>query len=71
YKKVHTKSISMGFGLTNENQKAEVSTVNEKIESMRPHYHVDAQADKKTTTSSTSEPQYISFRPKKIENKDL
>ncbi|KNZ60291.1 uncharacterized protein VP01_1579g3 [Puccinia sorghi] len=34
YKKVHTKSISMGFGLTNEDQKVQISTVNEKLESM-------------------------------------
>ncbi|KNZ62082.1 uncharacterized protein VP01_13161g1 [Puccinia sorghi] len=40
YKKVDTKSISMGFGLTNEDQKAEISTVNEKLESMCHHYHV-------------------------------
>ncbi|KNZ62486.1 hypothetical protein VP01_1264g2 [Puccinia sorghi] len=39
YKKVHTKSISTGFGLTNEDQKVGISTINEKLESMFPHYH--------------------------------
>ncbi|KNZ44463.1 hypothetical protein VP01_9142g1, partial [Puccinia sorghi] len=40
YKKVHTKPISMGFGLTNEDQKEVISTINEKLEIMCPHYHV-------------------------------
>ncbi|KNZ64645.1 hypothetical protein VP01_10087g1, partial [Puccinia sorghi] len=40
YKKVHTKSISTGFGLTDEDQKAGISTINEKLESMCPNYHV-------------------------------
>ncbi|KNZ47681.1 hypothetical protein VP01_6223g1 [Puccinia sorghi] len=39
YKKVHTKSISTGFGLTNEDQKAGISTINENLESMCPQYH--------------------------------
>ncbi|KNZ60084.1 hypothetical protein VP01_1612g7 [Puccinia sorghi] len=39
YKQVNTKSISMGFGLTNEDQKVGISTTNDKIESMCPHYH--------------------------------
>ncbi|KNZ56515.1 hypothetical protein VP01_2388g3 [Puccinia sorghi] len=72
YKKVHTKSIAMGFGLTNGDQKAVISTMDEKLESMCPHYHamnelmgdqaffnpwykVNAQAENKTTSSSTSE----------------
>ncbi|KNZ58808.1 hypothetical protein VP01_1859g2, partial [Puccinia sorghi] len=40
YKKVHTKSIATGFGLTNEDRKAGICTINEKLESMCPHYHV-------------------------------
>ncbi|KNZ64670.1 hypothetical protein VP01_10055g1 [Puccinia sorghi] len=39
YKKVHTKSISTGFGLTDEDQKGEISTIDEKIESLCPQYH--------------------------------
>ncbi|KNZ63141.1 hypothetical protein VP01_11829g1, partial [Puccinia sorghi] len=39
YKKFHTKSISTGFGLTDEYCKAEISKINEKLESMCPHYH--------------------------------
>ncbi|KNZ64200.1 hypothetical protein VP01_10565g1 [Puccinia sorghi] len=39
YKKVHTNSIATGFGLTNEDQKG-ICTINEKFESMCPHYHV-------------------------------
>ncbi|KNZ47294.1 hypothetical protein VP01_6538g2 [Puccinia sorghi] len=39
YKKVHTKSISTGFGLTNEDGKAGITTINEKLEIMFPHYH--------------------------------
>ncbi|KNZ48383.1 hypothetical protein VP01_5706g1, partial [Puccinia sorghi] len=37
YKKVHTKFILAGFGLTNEDQKAGISTINEKLESMLMH----------------------------------
>jgi len=72
YKKVHTKSISTGFGLTDEDRKAGISTIDEKLESMCPHYHamnelmgdrafvnpwfkVNAQGDKESTPSSTSE----------------
>ncbi|KNZ48106.1 hypothetical protein VP01_5904g1, partial [Puccinia sorghi] len=59
YKKVHTRSISMGFGLTNEDQKAGISKINDKLESIqafiKPWFKVDAQADKKIA-SSTSEP---------------
>ncbi|KNZ47676.1 hypothetical protein VP01_622g2 [Puccinia sorghi] len=40
YRKFLTKSISTGFGLTNEDQKAEISTIDEKLESICPHYHV-------------------------------
>ncbi|KNZ60384.1 hypothetical protein VP01_15623g1, partial [Puccinia sorghi] len=36
----HTKSISTGFDLTNEDQKAGISTINEKVERMCPPYHV-------------------------------
>ena len=39
YKKVHTKSLSTGFGLTDEDRKAGISTIDEKLESMCPHYH--------------------------------
>ncbi|KNZ64220.1 hypothetical protein VP01_10536g1, partial [Puccinia sorghi] len=39
YKKVHTKSISTGFVLTNDDQKARISTIHDKLESMCPHYH--------------------------------
>ena len=39
YKKVHTKSISTGFGLTDEDRKAGITTIDEKLESMCPHYH--------------------------------
>ncbi|KNZ56575.1 hypothetical protein VP01_2372g1 [Puccinia sorghi] len=39
YKKVHTKSISTGFGLTGEDQNVGISTINEKLESMCPQYH--------------------------------
>ncbi|KNZ52295.1 hypothetical protein VP01_3625g3 [Puccinia sorghi] len=39
YKKVQTKSSSTGFGLTNEDQKVVISTIDEKLESMCPHYH--------------------------------
>ncbi|KNZ48142.1 hypothetical protein VP01_5882g1 [Puccinia sorghi] len=39
-KKVHTKSITTGFGLTDEDRKAGISTINEKLERMCPHYHV-------------------------------
>ncbi|KNZ63048.1 hypothetical protein VP01_1193g11 [Puccinia sorghi] len=38
-KKVHTKSISTGFGLTNQDQKVGISTINEKLETMCPQYH--------------------------------
>ncbi|KNZ47809.1 uncharacterized protein VP01_6115g1 [Puccinia sorghi] len=40
YKKFHTKSIYMGFVLTNEDQKVGISTFNENLESMCPHYHL-------------------------------
>ena len=39
YKKVHTKSISTGFWLTDEDCKVGISAINEKLESMFPHYH--------------------------------
>ncbi|KNZ63226.1 hypothetical protein VP01_11703g1, partial [Puccinia sorghi] len=39
YKKVHTKYISRGFVLTNEDQNVGISTIDEKLESMCPHYH--------------------------------
>ncbi|KNZ61444.1 hypothetical protein VP01_139g5 [Puccinia sorghi] len=39
-KKFHTKSISTGFGLTNEDQNAGISTINENLERMCPHHHV-------------------------------
>ena len=72
HKKVHTKAISKGFGLTNEDRKAGISKIYEKLESMCSHYHamnelmvdwafvnpwfkVDAQYDKESTPSSTSE----------------
>ncbi|KNZ57748.1 hypothetical protein VP01_2082g4 [Puccinia sorghi] len=37
--KVHTKSIATGFGFTNEDQKVGISTIDEKLESMCPHYN--------------------------------
>ena len=39
YKKVHTKSISTGFGLTDKDRKVGITTIDEKLESMCPHYH--------------------------------
>ncbi|KNZ54198.1 hypothetical protein VP01_3011g2 [Puccinia sorghi] len=51
YKKFQTKSISMGFGLTNEDQKGESFLSMRILKAC-----VDAQADNKTTKSSTSEP---------------
>ncbi|KNZ44645.1 hypothetical protein VP01_8965g1, partial [Puccinia sorghi] len=39
YKKVHTKFISTGFGLTDEDQKVGIIKNNEKLEIMCPHYH--------------------------------
>ncbi|KNZ63157.1 hypothetical protein VP01_11800g1, partial [Puccinia sorghi] len=39
YKKFHTKSISTVFGLIDEDHQAGDSTINEKLESMCPHYH--------------------------------
>ncbi|KNZ56013.1 hypothetical protein VP01_251g5 [Puccinia sorghi] len=56
HKKFHTKSILMGFGLTNENQKAGISTVNEKLESMCPHYHVMNELMHKLTTKPQHHP---------------
>ncbi|KNZ48742.1 hypothetical protein VP01_5443g1, partial [Puccinia sorghi] len=86
YKKVHTKSISKGFGL-NEDQKAGISKINEKLESMCPHYHVMneliggkafinpwfkfyAQAENKTATSSPSEPSGNEIRSSDMESND-
>ena len=40
HKKVHTKSISKGFELNDEDCKVGISTIDEKIESMCSDYHV-------------------------------
>ena len=38
YKKTHTKSLSTGFGLTPEDRKAVIATIEDKLENMCPHY---------------------------------
>ncbi|KNZ58220.1 hypothetical protein VP01_1974g10 [Puccinia sorghi] len=52
YKKVHTKSISMGFGLANQDHKAGISKINEKLEIMCPHYHTMNNLMHKLTTNT-------------------
>ncbi|KNZ44985.1 uncharacterized protein VP01_8604g1 [Puccinia sorghi] len=55
YNKFHTKYISTGFGLTNEDLNTGISKIDEKLESMCTHYHVMNDlmgADNKTETSS-------------------
>ncbi|KNZ51265.1 hypothetical protein VP01_4017g2, partial [Puccinia sorghi] len=37
--KIHTKSMFMGVGLTDKDQQVGITTINEKLESMCPHYH--------------------------------
>ncbi|KNZ56550.1 hypothetical protein VP01_2378g1 [Puccinia sorghi] len=65
YKKFHTKSISTGFGLTDEDQKVGLSTIDENFEIMCPHYYAKNEwmgADNKIEKSSPSEPAGIEIR---------
>ncbi|KNZ47878.1 hypothetical protein VP01_6070g1 [Puccinia sorghi] len=65
YKKFHTKSISTGFGLTNEDQRGSLMGGRALI---NPWFKVDAQAENKTATSSPSEPAGNEIRSSEMES---
>jgi hypothetical protein len=39
YKKTHTLSLSTGFGLTEEDRLAGITTIDDKLDKMCPHFH--------------------------------